>query len=159
MSVGTLDKLEVSGQTHAAEDPVARFKIGGRICLVLKAAGAAGKDGSKELIRSLEEDQIIGRLEIEGEQYVVASCETSRSPNPGYSTRNPLDMLTQRELQIVMLVGRGCVNKQIADHLCISTWTVSTYLRRIFAKLGVDSRAAMIYRCARLLEISTDADG
>ncbi|HUM91481.1 MAG TPA: LuxR C-terminal-related transcriptional regulator [Candidatus Competibacter sp.] len=48
----------------------------------------------------------------------------------------------------------GRLNKQIADRLHISEWTVSTHLRRIFAKLGVRSRAAMVYRCAPLIESS-----
>ncbi|WP_366918634.1 LuxR C-terminal-related transcriptional regulator [Acaryochloris sp. IP29b_bin.148] len=39
----------------------------------------------------------------------------------------------------------------MANQLHISEWTVSTYLRRIFAKLNVDSRAAMVFRCAGLL--------
>jgi DNA-binding NarL/FixJ family response regulator len=158
MSEGTLDKLRISAPTPVAEDAVARFKIGDRICLVLKAAGALNNDGSKKISRPLAEDQIMGRLEIDGERYVIASSEAFLNANPGYLTKNTLDILTQRELQIVMLVGKGCVNKQIADRLCISTWTVSTYLRRIFAKLGVDSRAAMIYRCARLVEISSRED-
>jgi DNA-binding CsgD family transcriptional regulator len=38
----------------------------------------------------------------------------------------------------------------IADVLNISSWTVCTHLRRIFAKLGVGSRAAMV---AQLLEL------
>lgn len=59
--------------------------------------------------------------------------------------------LTARELQIVTLVARGLVNKQIAAELRISGWTVSTHLRRIYAKLGVDTRAAMVSRCATLL--------
>jgi DNA-binding NarL/FixJ family response regulator len=54
------------------------------------------------------------------------------------------DLLTERELQIVMLVARGKVNKQIAYQLRISEYTVSTHLRRIFCKLGVSSRAAMV---------------
>lgn len=62
-----------------------------------------------------------------------------------------LDALTARELQVAALVAEGCPNKQIADRLCISEWTVATYLRRIFDKLGVDSRAAMTYRCASLI--------
>jgi DNA-binding CsgD family transcriptional regulator len=57
------------------------------------------------------------------------------------------NLLTARELQIVALVAQGRVNKQIADDLQISEWTVSTHLRRIFAKLGVDTRAAMVSRC------------
>jgi DNA-binding CsgD family transcriptional regulator len=47
----------------------------------------------------------------------------------------------------VVLVADGLVNKQIADVLRISEWTVSTHLRRVFAKLGVDTRAAMVSRC------------
>jgi DNA-binding CsgD family transcriptional regulator len=59
--------------------------------------------------------------------------------------------LTARELQIVALVADGRVNKQIAQELRISEWTVSTHLRRVFAKLGVDTRAAMVSRCIQAL--------
>ena len=38
--------------------------------------------------------------------------------------------------------------------LRISEWTVSTHLRRIFAKVGVDNRAAMVCRCLPLIERS-----
>lgn len=61
-------------------------------------------------------------------------------------------LLTERELQITALVSQGKLNKQIADQLQISEWTVATHLRRVFSKLGVKSRAAMVYRCAPLLE-------
>lgn len=60
--------------------------------------------------------------------------------------------MTQRELQIATLVALGYSNKQIANRLKISEWTISTHLRRIFIKLGVTSRAAMIYRCASLIQ-------
>jgi DNA-binding CsgD family transcriptional regulator len=61
------------------------------------------------------------------------------------------EILTQRELQIANLVAQGHCNKQIAIQLQISEWTVATHLRRVFAKLGVDSRAAMVYRCASII--------
>ena len=64
---------------------------------------------------------------------------------------DPQDLLSERELQIVDLVAPGKSNKQIARKLKISEWTVSTHLRRIFIKLEVDSRAAMVYRCASLV--------
>jgi DNA-binding NarL/FixJ family response regulator len=57
------------------------------------------------------------------------------------------DLLTARELQIATLVADGLINKQIADRLGISDWTVSTHLRRIFVKLRVETRAAMVCRC------------
>jgi DNA-binding CsgD family transcriptional regulator len=54
--------------------------------------------------------------------------------------------LSPREQEIVRLVASGHPNKVIAGVLDISYWTVGTHLRRIFAKLGVTSRAAMVAR-------------
>jgi two-component system, NarL family, nitrate/nitrite response regulator NarL len=59
--------------------------------------------------------------------------------------------LSPREQEIVRLVAEGLPNKCISAVLEISSWTVATHLRRIFAKLGVDTRAAMVYRCASLI--------
>ena len=58
-------------------------------------------------------------------------------------------MLSPREEEIARMVAAGYPNKTIAAVLDISSWTVGTHLRRVFAKLGVSSRAAMV---ARLLE-------
>jgi DNA-binding CsgD family transcriptional regulator len=60
--------------------------------------------------------------------------------------------LSPREQEIARMVAKGYPNKIIADVLDISSWTVCTHLRRMFAKLGVGSRAAMV---ARLLEEGT----
>lgn len=60
--------------------------------------------------------------------------------------------LTRRESDIVRLVAADLCNKQIADRLQISEWTVGTHMRRIFAKLGVRSRAAMVFRAMSLSE-------
>lgn len=72
--------------------------------------------------------------------------------NPAGLDSHVTGLLTKRELQIANLVALGHCNKQIASKLKISEWTVSTHLRRVFAKLGVDSRAAMVYRCASVLQ-------
>lgn len=58
--------------------------------------------------------------------------------------------LTERELQIVQLVCLGLLTKQIAIQLSISEFTVSTYIKTIFNKLGVRSRAAMVYKFTEL---------
>lgn len=52
--------------------------------------------------------------------------------------------LSPREREIARMVALGYTNKTIARVLDISVWTVSTHLRRIFAKLGVSNRAAMV---------------
>jgi DNA-binding CsgD family transcriptional regulator len=54
--------------------------------------------------------------------------------------------LSPREEEVVRLVANGLPNKCIGAVLDISAWTVATHLRRIFAKLGVTSRSAMIAR-------------
>jgi DNA-binding CsgD family transcriptional regulator len=53
-------------------------------------------------------------------------------------------MLSPRELEVARLVAHGATNRAIATRLEISTWTVSTHLRRIFAKLRVGTRAEMV---------------
>jgi DNA-binding CsgD family transcriptional regulator len=56
--------------------------------------------------------------------------------------------LSPREVEIARMVAKGLPNKTIAAVLDISTWTVGTHMRRVFAKLGVGSRAAMVARLA-----------
>jgi len=87
-------------------------------------------------------------FEIDGQ--MLAIIQTASDPNLKPEIAN---LLTARELQIATLVAIGNGNKKIASQLSISAWTVSTHLRRIFVKLGVDSRAAMVYRCADLLPL------
>jgi DNA-binding NarL/FixJ family response regulator len=65
----------------------------------------------------------------------------------GGGTVGTVEPLTPRETQIARLVADGFVNKEIATKLEISEWTVSTHMRRIFAKLGVETRAAMVLKC------------
>lgn len=79
---------------------------------------------------------------IEGRRYRLVPIEPVVPTTP----------LTLRERQIVESVQRGRVNKQIASELGISEHTVSTHLRRIFRKLGVDTRAAMVHAYAALAE-------
>jgi DNA-binding CsgD family transcriptional regulator len=85
-------------------------------------------------------------FEINGHNLGIVKTE-----NLGDISSDSTNFLTKREGEIATLVAKGNSNKQIASQLKISEWTVSTHLRRVFTKLGVDSRAAMVYRCADLL--------
>lgn len=86
-------------------------------------------------------EQILIDAEVDGMRYLLV-----RMPKVN---RNRIQ-LSPREQEIVRMVAKGHPNKVIADVLNISSWTVCTHLRRIFAKLGVGSRAAMV---AQLLEL------
>ena len=54
-----------------------------------------------------------------------------------------LSLLTQREKQVVVLVGHGLNNPDIAGRLSLSPHTVRSHLTRIFNKLNVSSRAEL----------------
>jgi len=86
-------------------------------------------------------EEVLIDTEVDGLRYLLV-----RMRRLGYTRIQ----LSPREQEIVRMVAKGHPNKVIADVLNISSWTVCTHLRRIFAKLGVGSRAAMV---AQLLEM------
>lgn len=86
-------------------------------------------------------EEVLIDAEVDGSRYLLV-----RMPKLNYNRIQ----LSPREQEIVRMVAKGHPNKVIADVLNISSWTVCTHLRRIFAKLGVGSRAAMV---AQLLEL------
>jgi DNA-binding CsgD family transcriptional regulator len=92
-------------------------------------------------------EQIVVDTEVDGVRYLVI-----RMPRVEYTRVQ----LSPREQEIVRMVARGHPNKVIADVLSISAWTVCTHLRRIFAKLGVSSRAAMVAQLVDLDFIRND---
>lgn len=82
-------------------------------------------------------EEIVLDVLIDGSRYLLV-----RLPKPIEVPAR----LSPREQEIVRLVALGHSNKIIGDVLNISSWTVCTHLRRIFAKIGVGSRAAMVAR-------------
>jgi two-component system, NarL family, nitrate/nitrite response regulator NarL len=84
-------------------------------------------------------EHVLYDLEVGGRRYLLVRAE------PRTAGRR----LSPRESQIAALVAEGWPTKAIAVHLGISYWTVGTYLRRVYTRFGVRSRAAMI---ARLLD-------
>jgi two-component system nitrate/nitrite response regulator NarL len=59
-------------------------------------------------------------------------------------TREAAGLLTPRELEIVRMLGRGLRNKELASRMSISENTVKAHLSRIYAKLKVDGRVALL---------------
>ena len=103
-------------------------------------AGATGyllKDAPRdELFRAV-------RAAARGESVLSPSVASRlmgqlRAPAPA---REPL---SQRELQVLGLIARGTTNREAAARLFISEATVKTHLLHIYAKLGVNDRAAAV---------------
>jgi two-component system invasion response regulator UvrY len=58
--------------------------------------------------------------------------------------RHPHEELSDREFQVLSLLGSGKKVKQIADELCLSYNTISTYRARVQTKLGLDTDAQLV---------------
>jgi len=69
-----------------------------------------------------------------------------RSPDELFITNCRHFGLSAREIEVVLLVRKGCRNKEIADELFISEKTVESHLQHIFDKVGERSRLTLITR-------------
>jgi len=68
------------------------------------------------------------------------------SAEPTARPRRPAtgwEALTDAERRVAYLVAGGLANSEVAERLYISRYTVETHLKRVFAKLGVSSRAEL----------------
>lgn len=114
----------------------------------LLEAGAAGylsKDcAAAEVVSAV-------RQVAAGKSYVAPSIASKLAVSLITGTKgSPFDSLSQREMQVVLMVIQGQSTKLISDSLCLSPKTVSTYRYRVFEKLDVNNdveltRLAMRY--------------
>ncbi|MED7929253.1 response regulator transcription factor [Nonomuraea sp. LP-02] len=100
-------------------------------------AGATGyllKDtGRDELTRAV-------RTAARGEAVLSPSVATRLLGQ----VRTPADPLSARELEILRLIADGATNREAAARLFISEATVKSHVLHIYAKLGVNDRAAAV---------------
>lgn len=118
------------------------------------------------LLKDLAQDRLVAALVRVAAGEVVLAPEVEailweapvepHGPAPRSATgRRPLpegcgDLgLTGREVQVMDLVTRGMVNKEIADRLGLSVGTVRNLLTSVFAKLGVSTRTEAAMRWVR----------
>ena len=58
--------------------------------------------------------------------------------------QSPFSMLSERELQVVLMLMDGCKVTDISRSLCLSPKTVSTYRHRVYEKLGVTNDMELV---------------
>ena len=73
---------------------------------------------------------------------VISTYRTTGLPR--VAAQSALATLTERERDVLRLIGRGSTNTEIADTLCISEGTVKSHIGHIFTKLNLRDRAAAI---------------
>jgi DNA-binding NarL/FixJ family response regulator len=118
----------------------------------LLQAGADGyllkTTGGRELIQAVR-DVAAGRSVLDPQITGKVVSHATGRPR-GYRGPEMVESLTEREIQVLQSVARGLSNKEIADALVLSTYTVQVHLRNIFGKLNVSSRTeAVTYALAQ----------
>jgi DNA-binding CsgD family transcriptional regulator len=119
-------------------------------CTLMELIGRLSTSGKFEPGNGCVTEEVLVDAEVDGSRYLLL-----RIPKPNRTRIQ----LSPREQEIVRMVAKGHPNKVIADVLNISSWTVCTHLRRIFAKLGVGSRAAMVAQLLEMGILSSDHRG
>lgn len=118
------------------------------------AAGASGyllkQTPRDELLRALEDVQRGGSPMTSNIARKVVQAFRAPVHQPAANEEE----LSSREQEVLELLARGYLYKEIAERLNISVPTVNTYVRRMYEKLHVRSRAQAVARFAHL----TDTD-
>jgi len=80
-----------------------------------------------------------------GGAYIAPSIaqQLALSLLPG-NEHNPIDRLSRREFQVMLMISHGFTNAEISDKLCLSPKTVSTYRLRLLDKLGAQNEVDLI---------------
>lgn len=137
--LGANPKLKIIAISMYAEEPYpSRLLEAG-------AAGYLSKESAAEEVVSAVRQVAAGKSYVApsiASRLAVALIKGSRG--------SPFDSLSQREMQVVLMVTQGQSTKVISDSLCLSPKTVSTYRYRVFEKLDVSNdveltRLAMRY--------------
>jgi DNA-binding NarL/FixJ family response regulator len=113
----------------------------------------AGAAGFVSKTQPCEDVLVAIRALSQGEIYVAPDVAQRilRRMSGGTRTRaeGGVEQLSDRELQVFELVGRGSTTGEIARALHLSPKTVETHRQRIKAKLGIDSGTKLLIRAAQ----------
>jgi DNA-binding NarL/FixJ family response regulator len=108
-------------------------------------AGASGF-----LVKDTEPDDLLHGVRVAARGDALLSPGITRKLIGEYVSRPPesslagLEILTNREREVVALAARGLSNDEIAAHLVISPITAKTHISRAMTKLGARDRAQLV---------------
>ena len=103
------------------------------------------------LLKSANLEEITKAIrQIHNGEAILSSYVAGKLLDEFRKNRTDGNPLSQREGEVLALVGEGLTNREIAEKLVVSPGTVKTYLQRILEKLHLNNRAeAMAYALKR----------
>ena len=105
----------------------------------------AGADGYlSKLSEESEITKAVSELIANGKYYSPFTKKLMEVASYDQNFLNPLNRLSERELQIAEMYAKGAGNLEIANELDLKQNTVSTFKKRIFEKLRIDSLVELI---------------
>lgn len=107
--------------------------------LKLGASGYLTKESAAEdLVKAI-------RKVVSGGRYVSPTLAERLAYDVAFGTERPLhECLSSREYQVFCLIASGTSASEIADNLCLSVKTISTYRTRIMEKMHMKNNAEII---------------
>ncbi len=121
----------------------------------LHEAGALGY-----LTKGCPADELFQAIKMVASGRPFVSSEVSQKLTLAMLTGNnpdsPFNRLSQREMQVLMMITQGQKTQFISDSLCLSPKTVSTYRHRLFEKLGVETDVELTLLAIRHGLITTE---
>jgi DNA-binding NarL/FixJ family response regulator len=116
-----------------------------RQCLDCGASGFVPKSQPVEGIR----DAI--RKIMDGEVWLPADVDLTSIPNGETAELlSRMSTLTPQQVRVLMMLGEGLLNKQIAFKLGVSEATIKAHVSAILQKLGVDSRTQAVIAISKI---------
>ncbi|MEJ0037462.1 MAG: response regulator transcription factor [Gammaproteobacteria bacterium] len=151
ISLAQGDGLELVRDVHAHHPALPMLVLSMHDELIyaerLLAAGACGY-----IMKQAASDQLLVALRrvLAGERYVSESLAENlgRSRGGGGDSRtsqdDPIERLSNRELQVLSLIGRGQSSREAADRLGLSVKTVETHRQSLKRKLNLATNAQLL---------------
>ena len=90
-----------------------------------------------------------GQVWANAQEIVFALDVLASSPAISAVDHQGMNLLSDREMEVVRCLAEGLTNREIGERLGLSRHTVKNYLFRIFDKIGVSSRMELLYLTLR----------
>ncbi|MGD9209416.1 MAG: response regulator transcription factor [Desulfobacteraceae bacterium] len=110
-------------------------------CLRAGAKGYLMKQEAPESVVAAIGKILTGQIHVSDKIMTNILGQMTRQPN---SHIPPMNRLTDRELQVLQLIGTGLTTRQIASRMNLSIKTIGTYRERIKEKLGLQSGTELL---------------